>query len=335
MSIASSCVRDGFRFGEWLPHAFHASAAGSACSNLTYTNRTCLPHTLSRESLCAALQHGGSSQQHSVLLVGDSLMLKLFEALMEAMKVRKFELEPCSGSGSKKACHPCCCKAFTLPCQSTSVRIRFVRHNHLLGSFLPHASKVVCPSCGPACQDDGVQEGRREDCAACTKCRKVLAARTLCGTWSGRETLDRADTLVLGTGSHVLEVPGWSNSSALASGGVFARRAEELASFLAARHPRRNVYMVSPWGELDYHTHYSGPAVEPAPPHHTFGWDQIPKINDLYARAVRERGYTVIDPTLALSRRRDCRIDYIHSKTAIYAQSTWRMMLAAMDAMGQ
>ena len=115
--------------------------------------------------------------------------------------------------------------------------------------------------------------------------------------------------------------------------GTFARRAAELGAFLSAAHPSQHVvYLSSSWGELEYTSEFAGPS-EPTPPHATYGWDRIPAINAEYARAARARGWLVVDPTLALSQRKDCRLGYMHSRLGVYAQATWRMLQAAFAAL--
>jgi hypothetical protein len=268
----------------------------------------------------------------SILMVGDSLLLKTWESLTDVLQRMggrqtklKMELDDCRAShknhrhrARKPSCGPCCCRTFTLPCPGPAgaapIRVRFARHNHLLGDFLPHAGKF-CPQCQqcPAC-------------AACTACRHVLGARTLCNAWREKAVLGNTTTLIVGTGSHVLEVPSYNES------GVFARRADELAALLAASHPYRVLFLLSSWGEQDFRPEFRGPN-EPEPPRATYAWDLIPSVNAEYARAMRARGFLVVDPTLALQGRKDCRIDYMHSKPGVYAQSTWRLLQHALASL--
>lgn len=311
-SAIDACLADGFRHGVWQPTT---AASHLACSNLTYVNTTCLPAApLAAAPLCEALGGGGP-----LLMVGDSLLLKTWEALLQTLRLKKYDTEDCAQPTSKPAASrrarcQCCCKAFSIPCAGgKSVRVRFVRHNHLLGSFLPHGGAV----CSAACKNDP-----DESTAPCLSCRRTLGARTLCDTWREPHTLAHAATLVLGTGSHLLEVPGHNASR------LFARRADELAMLLAAHNLRRVVFVASSWGEGKHHSHYSGPNA-PEPPASTYAWERIPAVNAEYARAMRERGYVVVDPSLAMQQRQDCRLDFMHSKPGVYAQATWRMLTAA------
>ena len=216
-------------------------------------------------------------------------MLMIWESLFKMLKRSPraaYDLEDCRHNDTAAmgkrvpACYPCCCKAFWLECSPPlrHVRVRFARHNHLLGQHLPHGGHAVCPMC-PACPG----------CAKCLDCRKQLGSRTLCTVWQDPAALRMATTLVVGTGSHLLEVDGHNES------GTFARRADELADFLATRHPHcgRVVYLLSPWGELSYTTRNSGPTA-PVRPHGTWAWDRIPAVNAEYARAMRAHGFLLL-----------------------------------------
>jgi hypothetical protein len=322
-----ACVADGFRYGRWkAAEANGPSSAASllTCGNLTYANATCTPEALSIATLCEALRG-----TELLLMVGDSLMLKMWETLLEVQRLSsgkqgrafRFEAEDCRAprptrpTRGKLACYPCCCKAFSLPCRRP-VRVRFVRHNHLLGDFLPHGGSH-CPKCA-----------LRPTEAACLSCRRALATRTLCNVWRDDATLQLSTTLVVGTGSHVLEVPHYNES------GVFAHRADDLGAMLAAQasRPPRVVFLLATWGEQHYTSGFVG-ARPPRPPHATYAWDRVPSVNAEYARAMRAHGFVVVDSTLAMSMRRDCRLDYMHSTHGVYAQSTWRMLQAALAAL--
>lgn len=335
----SSCAADGFRHGRWLPQP----TATAACANYSYTNATCL-HPVSAASLCYALDGTDVLQ-----LVGDSLMLNTWTALLDVLRA---EASASAGHGGKRAassrhaagsggtyfleecdaqadappppnkhaekrlkCGSCCCKAFSLPCGTSRrpVRIRFLRHNHLTGEFLPEGG-AFCPSCRAS-----------PSAVACLRCRKQLQDRTCCAGWRRPSVLAAATTLVLGTGSHVLEVPSHNAS------GTFERRADDLGTLLATHHPKRVIYLLSGWGEVEHRYGFAGPS-EPTPPAPLYAWDRIPGINRLYAKAMRRNGFLVVDPTLAHQQRKDCRVDYMHLRGPVLAQSTWPMLQAAFEA---
>lgn len=56
-------------------------------------------------------------------------------------------------------------------------------------------------------------------------------------------------------------------------------------------------------------------------------------VNSEYIHAMRSRGFRVVDPSLALQQRKDCRKDYMHSHLGVYIGSTWRMLLAALSSL--
>ena len=56
-------------------------------------------------------------------------------------------------------------------------------------------------------------------------------------------------------------------------------------------------------------------------------------VNAEYSGAMRRRGFRVVDPSLALQQRKDCRKDYMHSHLGVYVGSTWRMLLAALASL--
>ena len=337
-ALAAACAANSFRDGRWVhtPSPFPASLA---CSNYTFANDTCAPKELSVGGLCHSLR-----QTSSLLMVGDSLMLHAFLALLEFTGAKE-RVEPCDsnpvnasgvapGKLSKRLpCHPCCCRAFTLPCKPRGIRIRFVRHNHLLGEFLPNpAPSVNCVS---------------------LSCRKTLGLRTTCTTWRRPGSLRYADTLLLGTGSHLEEVPrnrtgpptglhqgprGGARSVGMTflGGGddIFERRAAELASFVSGAYASsRVVYLASSWGELHFSPTFTGPHEAEPKPHPKYSWDVIPHVNAEYTRAMRNRRFVVVDPSTALSRRRDCRKDYMHSYLGVYIGSTWRLLQAAFASL--
>ena len=329
---ALSCRADAYRYGQWEPSAA-ASPRGMACANYSYVNASCGTRPLSSASLCEALHD--SSSAPLLLMVGDSLMLKMWESLMFYVGGRPhYDLEDCKSPlkqvvaassdhkrtkakrrlrGGKIGCEPCCCKAYSIQCGAgrAPIRVRFVRHNHLIGDFLPHGG-AACPKCA--------KEG--EESSACIACRKILDARVNCVVWREPDSLKHATTLLLGTGTHLLEVPNNTVS------GTFERRAEELAAFLDGQKYGKIIYMLSPWGEKEHHQGFSGPT-EAAPPDAMYSWDRIPSVNAEYQKAMRAKGFAVIDPTLALTQRKDCRFDYMHSMHGVYAQSAWKMLVAA------
>ena len=94
------------------------------------------------------------------------------------------------------------------------------------------------------------------------------------------------------------------------------------------------MYLASTWGAPDFSLQYTGP--QPArPPEPRYYWDRIPTVNAIYEREMRRRGVAVVDPTVALSQRPDCRKDYMHHDPqrgfGVLAQSTWRLLLAALS----
>ena len=331
----SSCAADSWRHGKWVPTATRFPSS-LACSNYSFANETCAPHELSVATMCHNLRH-----TNSVLMVGDSLMLHAFLGLL-GLAGAKERVEPCdspvntSGFDTKKSkrlpCSPCCCRAFVLPCKQRPIRVRFVRHNHLLGEFLPKPAPII-------------------NCYS-VSCRRTLGLRVSCTSWQKPEALQHAQTLILGTGSHLEDVPHNATAipklmargagsagripqgtSAFAEDDVFARRADELASFVHAAHPERVIFLASPWGELHYTRHSAGPVDEPEPPYPMYSWDGIPYVNAQYTRAMRAKGFLVVDPSLALNHRPDCRKDYLHSGLGVYIGSTWRLLQAAIGAL--
>lgn len=151
------------------------------------------------------------------------------------------------GKASKRLpCHPCCCRAFSLPCGVNGrapIRIRFQRHNHLIGGKALQsanlrtaarglATRVTCTVLAPCYHADAtlachvpllvatltspLLEPPRLCCkdflpvptAGCTSlaCRKELGARTCCNRWREPLSLQHAGTLIVGTGSHLNEV---------------------------------------------------------------------------------------------------------------------------------
>ena len=60
-------------------------------------------------------------------------------------------------------------------------------------------------------------------------------------------------------------------------------------------------------------------------------WDLIPGISAAYAPVIRNLDGAVVDPSLALSQRADCRKDFLHALPAMLVQSTWRMLQAAFE----
>ena len=96
---------------------------------------------------------------------------------------------------------------------------------------------------------------------ASLSCRQLLGRRVNCGAWRHPVALRVASTLVIGTGSHVLEVPGHDTRGA-AFDTLFARRAAALASFLVQPgRPTRVVYLLSSWGELNFTLTSTGPTM--------------------------------------------------------------------------
>ena len=110
------------------------------------------------------------------------------------------------------------------------------------------------------------------------------------------------------------------------------QRASKLAEYLSgSSFSRRVVYVGSSWGELGFSLALSptGPTT-PVPPARNWSWNDIPRFNAIYTGAMRRTGAVVVDPTLALPQRPDCRLDFIHLHKSVYLQSTWRMIQAAL-----
>ena len=78
---------------------------------------------------------------------------------------------------------------------------------------------------------------------------------------------------------------------------------------------------------------FTGPHEAEPKPHPKYSWDVIPHVNAEYTRAMRDRRFVVVDPSTALSRRRDCRKDYMHSYLGVYIGSTWRLLQAAFASL--
>ena len=226
-----SCAADGWAHGSWE----RVGSNATPCGAFAYVNDSCLsPLSLGR--LCSALG------DRSALFVGDSLMLSLFSALVgpgegaAALNVRPLtdRWHQCTDEKMSSKCYPRCCRTVSLPCQragrSKNVRLTFARHNHLIGKF-------------------------RE----LNDTKGALSYRVLDDSWSAERTLAQYPLLVLSTGAHVLEVPRHAES------GTFERRAAELGAFLAAHHPRDNIWVAPSWGRLDAHSGTGVPGAA-APP---------------------------------------------------------------------
>lgn len=85
--------------------------------------------------------------------------------------------------------------------------------------------------------------------------------------------------------------------------------------------------------------------IEPPPPNGTlakkYSWDKIGYLNDINVRTLRrelagKRPFAAIDSTRALSRRFDCRADFLHfSVPGVLTHSWFRMFQSALYAMGR
>ena len=226
-----ACAADAWAHGSWQ----RVGSNATPCGAYAYVNETCLA-PLSLDRLCTALG------DRSALFVGDSLMLSVFSALVgkgegaAALGIRPLteRWHHCTDENNSSKCYPRCCHTVTLPCQRSrrgkNARLTFARHNHLLGRF----------------RELNDTSGR-------------LSYRVLDESWSAERTLSQYQLLVLSTGAHVLEVPGHTAST------TFVRRAAELGTFLAQRHPHNNIWLSPSWGRLDAHSGAGTPGAA-APP---------------------------------------------------------------------
>ena len=289
-AIATGCLHDEMRYGGWQ----RIRNGPSECMNYGWVNQSC-GAPFSVERLCLALNC------RSMLMVGDSLMGRLFLALQD-------ELDP----------------------QAGRMRPQFVH----LGTGCPRiGTNSVSLRCGSDCTSK-ISYVRSDHMY-----RNATAAfgrsDVNCQEWLTRKVLDEYKLVVATmTGVHIGEVMAANGNNAKKAIHDAWTRATYVAKSFVRLGPPSLLYVKDMWGVLNYSKDFSHPLTKPPVAiDDKFSWPLVPEVNRVTSAAFQATlgsACVVIDPTLAMSLRPDCREDYLHPVPGIFGQSTWRMVVNAM-----
>ena len=289
-AIAASCLHDEMRYGGWQ----RIRNGTSECMNYGWVNQSC-GEEFSVERLCSALHC------RSMLLVGDSLMGRLFLALQD-------ELDP----------------------PAAQMRPRFVH----LGTGCPRiGTNSVSLRCGSNCTSKISYV--RSDHMYRNETAGFGRSEVNCQEWLTRSVLDEYRLVVATmTGAHIGEVMATNgNNEKEAIHDAWTRATYVAKSFVRLGSPIL-LYVKDMWGVLNYTKDFSKPLTKPpAAIDDKYSWPLVPEVNRVTSAAFQATlgsACVVIDPTLAMSLRPDCREDYLHPGPGLFGQSTWRMVVNAM-----
>ena len=290
-----ACAADEHRYGTW-----ETTAGGAGpCDRLAYGNASC-GAPLTADRLCRAVAC------RPALLVGDSLMFSLYEGLRnfvntsgrlasERPELSMHHRAPCPPVGTPR-------RGFSLACPDAcgaSVSIDFERHDHLI-------DQAFCSTKGYCC--DG---------------------------WHDPKLLSHYATVVTTTGAHLVEFG--KNALDVDLRIFFQKLAEDVAARLASFVTDKSLVFVKAHvghakTELGRATRGVARAAPPARiVVNEYRWELMPALGDAMARALSAKaGAAVVDPTLALDLRSDCRLNALHFEPAVVARSTGRMVVDAL-----
>lgn len=281
---------------EWRHGVWVATGSVGCGAGFAYENASCGP-PFSPANFCKAVAG------RSLLLVGDSITNQAFTALAEAMQLYS-QVRPQHGH-NKRACTAATPMWTFVTCGGAS-RIAFERHDY--GAIL--------------------REGHDRG--------------SMCDEWHTPAYLNMFDLVVLETGAHVQSTR--SVQAYEAQGDLIAEAIKAGSAGRKTRGTAPLIFVRTHWGlnvsEPPYvgQTNYTVPLKAPLPIQQSdYGWSEIPLVSQSIVSRLRTAlqpdRIRVIDPSMALALRPDCRSDPVHfpsSEVSQHMTTFWRMVQQAI-----
>jgi hypothetical protein len=145
--------------------------------------------------------------------------------------------------------------------------------------------------------------------------------------------------LVISRGAHVEEYKSVHGRDVRGDAAWHKERARLLANQLRGKPTHGVVYLRPHWGVAEYsdeprHGRLADRREHPRPVSTQYSWNLLPMIGEVTATELREGlgdQLLVIDPTLALAQRPDCRFDPLHIRPEVLVGSVLRMLVAGLS----
>jgi len=148
-----------------------------------------------------------------------------------------------------------------------------------------------------------------------------------------------AQLLVISRGTHVEEYKSVHGRDVRGDAAWHAERARLLASQLRDKPTQGILYLRPHWGVAEYsdeprHGKLADRREHPHPVSTRYSWHLLPMMGEVTATQLRKGlgdQVLVIDPTLALEQRPDCRLDPLHIRPEVLVGSVLRLLVAGLS----
>jgi hypothetical protein len=161
------------------------------------------------------------------------------------------------------------------------------------------------------------------------------------GTLQWVRLLENEDQLlVISRGAHVEEYKSVHGRDVRGDAAWHTERARLLASQLRGKTRHGIVYLRPHWGVAEYsdeprHSKLAGGREQPRPVSTQYSWHLLPMIGEVTATELRKGlgdQVLIINPTLALKQRPDCRLDPLHIRPEVLVGSVLRLFVAGLSS---